>query len=326
MTPTNSHTARSKSLRTDSFAVSEQYDVWVDALNQTYGAWDVPRREINGFFAGVRVAKYGDVLVADTVCDPCSGCRSVRQASGDHNEQVVIQLTREGQECFQVRGENYNLGPGDIMIWDSTKAMSFDVSSRLHKTSLILPLRRLRDWLPKTWHTAAGRISARSPDAILLTAFIESLTNRSVESAAIKGEHLSEAAIALLAGSRDNSITEHEPSARHIRLKTIQDYVRANLGNVDLTLDQMAADNAVSKRYLHWLFRPTGETVSRYIQRLRLEKCRMDLVNPAMKNKAIADIAYSWGFSDPMHFSRTFKNHFGMCPSDLRNNRNGQTC
>lgn len=318
---TDSDSVRTESISTDSFSASEQYDSWVEALTQTYGSWDVPPHKPNGFFATVRASRFDDVTIAEAVCDPCSGRRNVRLRHLDNCEQVVVQLIRSGHENFRLRDDDYSLGPGDILVWDSTKDMCFDVRERLHKVSLILPLSRLQDWLPATWHNTAGKIEARSPNAILLTALIESVTDRSLPASDIRGEHLSEAAVALLSGSVGNLDEERHASSRLSKLKSVQRYIQKNLGDTRLTLTHIAAQNGISKRYLHWLFQSTGETAARYVQRLRLERCRIDIGNPLMRNKTIADIAFSWGFSDPMHFSRVFKNHFGIRPSDLRKQR-----
>jgi AraC-like DNA-binding protein len=38
------------------------------------------------------------------------------------------------------------------------------------------------------------------------------------------------------------------------------------------------------------------------------------------KNKTISEVAYDSGFSDPAYFSKTFKNYFGVTPTEYINN------
>jgi AraC-like DNA-binding protein len=52
---------------------------------------------------------------------------------------------------------------------------------------------------------------------------------------------------------------------------------------------------------------------------MRLEACIKDLQMSTTKARAITDIAVSWGFGNPSHFSRVFKEHTGASPSDFRN-------
>ena len=37
-------------------------------------------------------------------------------------------------------------------------------------------------------------------------------------------------------------------------------------------------------------------------------------------NMSVADVAYSLGFENPIHFSRIFKEHFGTSPSVIAAN------
>jgi AraC-like DNA-binding protein len=58
--------------------------------------------------------------------------------------------------------------------------------------------------------------------------------------------------------------------------------------------------------------------VSGYIRSRRLEHCRIDLVDPALASRSIIQVAQSWGFVDPSHFSKLFKSTFGHSPRDYR--------
>ena len=68
------------------------------------------------------------------------------------------------------------------------------------------------------------------------------------------------------------------------------------------------------KRNLHKVFSHDGATISDYIWRLRLARCRSDLVAPSCAWKSITEIAYSWGFNSSTHFSKAFKETFGISP------------
>ena len=43
-----------------------------------------------------------------------------------------------------------------------------------------------------------------------------------------------------------------------------------------------------------------------------------ELKNPAQAQRTITDIAFSWGFNNGAHFSRVFREHAGLSPSDFR--------
>ncbi len=51
---------------------------------------------------------------------------------------------------------------------------------------------------------------------------------------------------------------------------------------------------------------------------MRLEQVKRDLANPTLSNFPITHIVHNCGFSSSAHFSRSFKETFGVCPSDYR--------
>ncbi|MWA07416.1 helix-turn-helix domain-containing protein [Actinomadura sp. LD22] len=73
-----------------------------------------------------------------------------------------------------------------------------------------------------------------------------------------------------------------------------------------------------SVSYLHRLFRSQGIAVSSWIRRLRLERARRDLGDPALDAVPIRRIAARWGFNDHATFTRAFRAAYGIAPSDHR--------
>ena len=63
------------------------------------------------------------------------------------------------------------------------------------------------------------------------------------------------------------------------------------------------------------LFASTGTTVSRYILGQRLALCREALENTSLRDYSITQIAFSYGFNDAAHFSRKFKEYYGISPN-----------
>jgi AraC-like DNA-binding protein len=56
----------------------------------------------------------------------------------------------------------------------------------------------------------------------------------------------------------------------------------------------------------------TGLSVQEFIKSFRLKKAAAFLRSGEQR---ISDVAYQTGFSDPQHFSKSFKNQFGISPS-----------
>lgn len=105
---------------------------------------------------------------------------------------------------------------------------------------------------------------------------------------------------------------------RRALLTQIYAFIQKNLGDINLTLNTIAAAHHISLRYLHKLFQQEGHTVAGWIRGLRLEQCRCDLTNPRLTAHPINAIAARWGFTSPAHFSQAFRNVYGMSPSQYR--------
>jgi len=56
-----------------------------------------------------------------------------------------------------------------------------------------------------------------------------------------------------------------------------------------------------------------GETVSKWLNELRLKQAYAAL----QTGKSVKEVAFDYGYKQVSHFSREFKNHFGISPSFL---------
>ena len=100
------------------------------------------------------------------------------------------------------------------------------------------------------------------------------------------------------------------------RINRVIDYIQRNLGR-NLTLEELADVANFSKYHFHRIFgMMVGETLYRFIQRLRLEKAATLLVvNP---KTSITEIALDCGFSGSATFARAFREAYGMSASRWR--------
>jgi AraC-like DNA-binding protein len=101
-------------------------------------------------------------------------------------------------------------------------------------------------------------------------------------------------------------------------LLNVQSFIEANLGDPDLDPERIARATFISTRYLHKLFESEGTSVCRWIRASRLERCRRDLLDPALQDETILAIASRWGLPGPEHFSRLFRSAYGCSPSEVR--------
>jgi len=129
---------------------------------------------------------------------------------------------------------------------------------------------------------------------------------------------LTEFLVANLAADGSPAARGGAEAARAAHLHRVCQTIETLLAEPDLTLDQVADADGVSPRSLQKLFAAAGLNFSAYLRNRRLERCRLDLSSPMFASLSISEICFRWGFNGSAHFSRAFKERYGVSPRDYR--------
>lgn len=113
--------------------------------------------------------------------------------------------------------------------------------------------------------------------------------------------------------ARQMHLACRRPSDPRVRQAIV--YLRANIG-ADPDMNRVAEHCGLSRAHFFTLFqRCTGVTPNVYMNVLRMEAAIQDLTG---SRSSLADISYDIGFSAPSHFTRFFRQHLGITPSEYR--------
>ena len=309
---------------TNELAKSDRYDAWSSMLNQAYGRWEMDKPVAPDFFSSVKHYDDSILKVIECTCDPCGATRTRASIRADGLETLTIQAVLEGREYINFNGEDILLKPGDLLIWDSTRPMTFEVQDRLHKISVMMPLPRFQSWLPRSWFSIRHSLDGQSNSGQLLTDHVKSLRQSVFDGGCKDNYALIDATIGVLINALDPGTSDDPKPLRVTQLRNIKEYIKANIRNPDLSPAMIAKAGGMSSRYLHWLFNADADadTVKQYIFHQRLDLCARDLSNPHMRNRKISDIAFYWGFQDTAHFNKRFKQQYNLSPGAFRERMN----
>lgn len=112
---------------------------------------------------------------------------------------------------------------------------------------------------------------------------------------------------------RSETAAEHQASIRRVML-----FIQARLDEPP-SLEEIAAVAAFSPYHFHRLFTAyTGESLSTFIRRLRLERAANRL---RQTFDPITDIALDAGYETPTNFGKAFRQQFGQSPTEFRESR-----
>jgi AraC-like DNA-binding protein len=89
--------------------------------------------------------------------------------------------------------------------------------------------------------------------------------------------------------------------------------------NTTLDAETLCAALATSRSSLFRAFEPLGG-LARYVRSRRLAHAHEILARPD-ESRTVAEIAFACGFKSPAHFSRAFREVYGVSPTDLQDRR-----
>ncbi len=257
----------------------------------------------------------GKLALVACRCQPCAGKRRGPEIRRTEEAHLGLLLVLEGREAVRQGEVSALLGPGDLFLWDSAQAIDFEVRAPLRKVTLLLSKEELAPLLPGGPRTAPLQLSSHSPEAALLAGYLESLSGVMTDQEEAAWQRSAAIAQDLLVSA---AVSERPPAARSrreaLRLAAEAD-IRRHARDPRLTPDWLADRRGVSVRYLHMLFAEQPFTVTELIRSERLEGARREIL--IADGRGVSEIAYSWGFQSPAHFSRCFKQRFGRSPSAL---------
>ncbi|MEA2178869.1 MAG: hypothetical protein QOG77_2166 [Solirubrobacteraceae bacterium] len=280
-------------LTTDSVGAAERFSYWRELICDTFVGLDAERPG-RGFTGTLRTAVAGPVRLTRVRSVGQHVVRSRRQIERATREDVLVSVQRAGRGLVRQDGREALLGPGDMALYDATRPYTLTFDGPFAQTVFQLPRALLAERVGPLDGLTASRVPAPQ---------------------ALRGDVGGETALDLLAvalGARlGRAVSPAEAHRRAIRM-----HVERHLGDPSLSPASIAAAHALSLRYVHRLWaQECAETLGRHILRRRLERCRDDLADPA---RTVTDIAFGWGFRSPAHFSRAYRAHFGVPPSEHR--------
>lgn len=97
-------------------------------------------------------------------------------------------------------------------------------------------------------------------------------------------------------------------------LNKISNIVETHLEKEELSVEELSQMVGLSRVHVYRKIKKlTGMSVSEFVRSVKL-KLSLNLIKTS--GKSISEIAYEVGFSSPSYFTKSFKEQFGMSPSD----------
>jgi AraC family transcriptional activator of tynA and feaB len=309
-----------RSLNTSGLTPKKQIQCWSDALTDLCGQFDIDPLEASSFEGRINYTTVSKLKLCQIEASQHRLAHTAARAKLDAHPFVKILFQTHGISYFEQTGRRIELTPGDCLTYDVSCPHTI-VSPALTRHEVVIVPKELL--LERGFRAAmsACKLSARTGTGRIAYNFVHAAFDEATKLSPNNAIGVADSLIDLLLlplREPEAMFNRVGPEAMYIRA---QFFIREHLRDPDLSIDQISAALHCTKRYLHMLFSDRGTTISDYIRHARLQNCRQEL--EAQPGKTVTDVAFSWGFSSSSHFSRVFREYFGVVPSAIHKAQQG---
>ncbi|WUD77021.1 helix-turn-helix domain-containing protein [Streptomyces sp. NBC_00510] len=306
---------------TDIQPPAERAEYWRDAVRRAFTRLEIRTEGTAELHGAIRQASVAGVQAGFLEASPQRMARTAPLIAADGDGSLIVSLQHAGGSVAAQDGRETLVAAGEFVILDSRRPYVLDFAGPVQQHVATVP-RQLLDLPDSLLRLATGRTySPGHGIGGILASYVDGLvtTTEHCICAQDAKRFLRQGIVDVLTAlvALEGSSGEQAAVERAL-LQRVRAYVRAHLDDPALSPASVAIAHHISVRYLYQLFQDEPMTVGRWIQRLRLEACRRDLVRPELAGQTVAAIAHRWGFASHAHFSRTFRAVYGLSPAEWR--------
>lgn len=282
-------------------------DLWYEDKEQDFDGW-------------IRAADLGPVRFVHTSAPRGRVARTPTLIRRSDPELYWMSWQLRERCVVEQNDRQAGLGPGDFALVDLSLPCGV-TGSFLETAHLVFPRAMLPLGRQETGGLAGMALAGRARGA-LITSLVRQLARDLDACNGAGADRIGTALLDLVTATLLTRLGRGEAIPRPTGIRAlslrIHTFIEERLGDPQLSPSMIAAAHFISTRYLHRLFEYEGKTVSAWVRSRRLERCRRDLLDPAMLSRPVATIAMRWGFTDPGYFSRVFREVYGLPPGEYR--------
>ncbi len=304
---------------TNDVSARDRIPFWNDWINQLFQGLKSDLYGDTEFDGRIASAHAGAVILTRLESNRHRVSRSRTQVRGSEVGYLKIVAPFYGCAGVEQKGREAWVSPGEWSIYDTTDTYAVNNPSRVEHLIVMVPKAHLAERGLGVDGLMARRLGGHGGIARVALETMRSawreLPSMNADAAQSLGDVITQCvhlSLLDLAG-RGTALTQRE----NLR-ERIKQHVTRHLADPDLSVEQIARALSVSRRHLYNAFADEPDGVAGFLLARRIEACRLAFDDSKLADRSITEIALAFGFSNPAHFSRVFRNHTGVSPSAYR--------
>ncbi|MEX3009764.1 helix-turn-helix domain-containing protein [Hoeflea sp. TYP-13] len=305
---------------TSDVARQNRFAYWREAVCEAYVQLGCEGGDLEHFHGGIDVEHYPNLSISNVYGTAHEVHRRKRDIARSTDEYFLLSLQMNEVSFVAQHGNIARLEPGDLALYSSTDPYQLTLTDDFHQMVVQLPKTRLLERLPNADLLTGKRIRGASDIGRLVSDNIVSFSRLISDGGDRVQSLVQDVLIDLIAtglASLDDGGVEMSLPEQHIMLRA-RTFIHANLADPHLDRNAVAVAVGMSVRRLNELFAKEGSSVAGFIRKARLDRTAQDFSDPRFTGQSISEIAMKWGFNNFQHFSKLFRAHFGVSPTEYR--------
>lgn len=307
-------------LNTERMPPTQRVEAVRDVIATHFAMVDVaPAHAAQFRFAATRV-ELGQLALHTVTSNGLAVRRTSRMLRDGARPTLALSVQTRGTSVLEQQGRRAAMRPGDIAAY-VTSAPFTHTNAPGTAQIFTVPLDYLA--LPRDVLDRITAVTFNPNNAIvdLVRTFLAKVLTTTISGEQFPGHAVVRPAIELVRAMINSELGDHRlaSASLHDSLQIrIMRYLETHWSDLDLSPVTVATAHHVSVRQLYNVLAKADISLGDWIRHRRLEACREQLASAAMRTQTVAAIGQRWGFSDPTHFSRTFKTAYGNTPREWR--------
>ncbi len=308
-------------LDTSSSVPDRRLAVWQEIVCDTFVGLDCQSDMHDGFWGSVSQSTIGPATC--TRVDSCAQrvLRTPSRIARASEDFVLVTLGTSGVNGVFQDGREAIVSAGQFVIYDTTRPYELRFDDSFSQTIFQMPRKLLQQRIGSFDTLTATTFSGDRPLERLAYEFLLGMSKTIDHVDPATAARLLDQGLDLVAMTFAERMRERSADQsfhRSALLYRLKNYILTHLRDPELSMPRAAAAIGISPRYASDLMAAEQTSFRSYVQAQRLERCKRDLSDPAQVARHVGEIAFACGFNDLAHFSRIFKQRFGVSPREWR--------